>query len=57
MSKKCWATKAPEGDTRAATVLVPACGEPTGQQGVVLAPPQGMDLCQQKHRAAPVRHT
>lgn len=34
-------------------VLVPACGEPTGQQGVALAPPQGMDLCQQKHRAAP----
>lgn len=42
MSKKCWATKAPEGDTRAATECscLPA-GEPTGQQGVVLAPPQG----------------
>lgn len=25
-------------------VLVPACGEPTGQQGVILALPQGRDL-------------
>lgn len=32
---------------------MPACGELTGQQGVIPAPPQGMDLCQQKHRSAP----
>ena len=30
-----------------------ACGELTGQQGVILAPPQGMDLCQQKMGTAP----
>ena len=32
---------------------MPACGELTGQQGVTLAPPQEMDLCQQKMGTAP----